>query len=117
MEALAETYHYELTSVADKLERGEDPERKSGYGAITEFREEILWKIRSVRANPQEIADKILEIIETPAGQRQLRYRVGPGGPGVERVNAVTSEVQAEMLDAFGVARLAKFKTAHGGAE
>ena len=130
MEALAETYRYELaglgidsvilepgayaTPIVDKLERGGDPERKSGYGAIAQFPEDVLLQIRSSRANPQEIADKILQIIETPAGQRQLRYRVGPGGPGVERINAVTDEVQAQMLEAFGVAKLAKFKTASG---
>jgi len=133
MEALAETYHYELaglgidsvilepgaylTPIADRLERGEDPERKSGYGALTAFPEELLLKIRSSRGDPQEIADTILQIIETPAGQRKLRYRVGPGGPGVERINALTREVQAEMLEAFGVARLAKWKTARRGSQ
>ena len=130
MEALAETYRYELaglgidsvilepgayaTPIVDKLERGEDPERKSGYGAIARFPEDVLSQIRSSRANPQEIADKILQIIQTPAGQRQLRYRLGPGGPGVERINALTDEVQAQVLEAFGVAKLAKFNTASG---
>ena len=66
--------------------------------------------IRSSRANPQEIADKVLQIIETPAGQRNLRYRVGPGGPGVERINTLTDEVQAQLLEAFGISAAAKFK-------
>jgi len=127
MEALAETYRYELASlgidsvviepgayatpIMEKLERGEDPSRKSGYGEMAEIPEKIKARIGSSRANPQEIADIVALIIETPAGRRPLRYRVGPGGPGVERINALTDEVQAQVLEAFGVTSLAKFKT------
>lgn len=130
MEALAETYYYELagqgidsvilepgayaTSIADKLEAGEDSGRRAGYGEMAEVPEKILHRVRSSRANPQEIADKVLQIIETPAGQRQLRYRIGPGGPGVERINALTDEIQAQLLEAFGITRQARFKTSAG---
>jgi len=126
MEALAEVYRYELASqgidsvviepgayatpIMEKLERGEDPSRKSGYGEMAEIPEKILAKIAGSRANPQEIADTVLQIMEIPAGQRQLRYRVGPGGPGVQRINALTDEVQVQLLEAFGVTELAKFK-------
>jgi NAD(P)-dependent dehydrogenase (short-subunit alcohol dehydrogenase family) len=126
MEALAETYRYELASqgidsviiepgaystpIADKLEAGEDPERRAGYGEMAKVPAGVLQKVRNSRANPQEIADKVLQIIETPAGQRNLRYRIGPGGPGVERINALTDEIQAEVLEAFGIATAARFK-------
>lgn len=126
MEALAETYRYELaalgidsvivepgpyaTPIADKLETGEDEQRRAGYGEMAQVPWKILQGIRSSRANPQEIADKVLEIIETRAGERQLRYRVGGGGRGVERINALTDEIQAELLEAFGVGELARFK-------
>jgi NAD(P)-dependent dehydrogenase (short-subunit alcohol dehydrogenase family) len=132
MEALAETYRCELASqgidsvviepgayatpIMEKLERGEDPSRKIGYGEMAEIPERIRAKIGSSRANPQEIADIVLQIIETPAGQRPLRYRVGPGGPGVQRINALTDEVQAQLLEAFGITALAKFKTRTSGA-
>jgi NAD(P)-dependent dehydrogenase (short-subunit alcohol dehydrogenase family) len=127
MEALAETYRYELASqgidsvilepgaystpIADKVEAGEDPERKAGYGEMAGIPRNVLRMIRRSRANPQEIADQVLEIIDTPAGQRKLRYRVGPGGPGVERINTLTDEIQAQLLDAFGITEAAKFKT------
>lgn len=133
MEALAETYRYELASqgidsvilepgaystpIADKLEQGDDPERKAGYGEMAKVPASVLQKIRSSHANPQDIADKVLQIIETPAGQRKLRYRLGPGGPGVERINTLTDEVQAELLEAFGIAAAAKFKLPDGRAE
>jgi len=133
MEALAETYRYELASqgidsvilepgahstpIADKLESGEDPERKAGYGEMAKVPARVLQLIRNSRANPQQIADKVLEIIETPAGQRKLRYRVGPGGPGVERINTLTDEIQAELLEAFGITAAAKFKVPGGSAD
>jgi NAD(P)-dependent dehydrogenase (short-subunit alcohol dehydrogenase family) len=127
MEALAEVYRYELASqgidsvviepgayatpIMAKLERGEDPKRKAGYGDMAEVPEKLKAKIGSSRGNPQEIADAVLQIIETPPGQRQLRYRMGPGGPGVQRINALTDEVQAQMLEAFGITAQTKFKS------
>jgi len=126
LEALAETYRYELASqgidsvilepgayatpIADKLETGEDPERRTGYGEMEQVPGLVLQTIRSSRGNPQEIADKVLQIVQTPAGQRKLRYRVGPGGPGVERISALTDEIQAQLLEAFGITAAAKFK-------
>ena len=127
MEALAEVYRYELASqgidsvviepgayatpIMEKLERGEDPGRKTGYGEMAQVPEKLQAKIGSSRANPQEIADAVLQIIETPPGQRPMRYRVGPGGPGVQRINALTDEIQGQLLEAFGITPLAKFKT------
>jgi NAD(P)-dependent dehydrogenase (short-subunit alcohol dehydrogenase family) len=129
MEALAEVYRYELASlgidsvilepgayatpILAKLEKGEDPARNSGYGEMANVPEKLQAEIASSRANPQEIADAVLQIIETPAGQRQLRYRIGPGGPGVQRINALTDEVQEQLLNAFGIADLVRFRT-HG---
>jgi NAD(P)-dependent dehydrogenase (short-subunit alcohol dehydrogenase family) len=133
MEALAEAYRYELASlgidsvviepgayatpIMEKLESGEDPGRKSGYGEMAQVPDNLKAKIGSSRANPQEIADIVLQIMETPAGQRQLRYRVGPGGPGVQRINTLTDEVQAQMLEAFGITAQAKFKTRASGGD
>ena len=126
MEALAETYRYELaalgidsvviepgayaTPIMEKLERGEDPSRKPGYGEVAKIPDAIQAKIASSRANPQEIADAVLQIIETPAGHRKLRYRVGPGGAGVPRINELTDEIQADLLEAFGISALAQFR-------
>jgi hypothetical protein len=98
MEAIAEVYRYELSSlgidsvviepgaystpIIDKLEHGEDSGRKAGYGEMAQVPERIQNRIRGSRANAQDIADAVLQIIETPPGQRQMRYRMGPGGPG-----------------------------------
>ncbi len=133
MEALAETYRYELASlgidsvilepgayatpIMGKLERGEDPGRKTGYGEMAQVPEKLRAKIGSSRANPQEIADVVLKIIETPAGNRPMRYRAGPGGPGVQRINALTDEVQAQLMEAFGITEVTKFKKRSSAAQ
>jgi NAD(P)-dependent dehydrogenase (short-subunit alcohol dehydrogenase family) len=133
MEALAEVYRYELASlgidsvilepgahatpILDRLEKGEDPARASGYGDMAKVPENLKAMVAGSRANPQDIADAVLQIIETPAGQRQLRYRIGPGGPGVQKINTLTDEIQAQMLEAFGIAALTKFRTGRGAAK
>src|SRR5437879_10472090 len=133
LEALAEVYRYELASqgidsvviepdayatpIMEKLERGEDPGRKTGYGDMARVPEIVQARIGSSRANPQEIADVVLQIIQTPAGQRSIRYRLGPGGPGVERINTLTAEMQGQMLEAFGITALGEFKTATSGVD
>ena len=126
MEALAEAYRYELASqgidsvviepgayatpIIEKLEAGEDPARKAGYGETAKIPEKIKRQIASSRSNPQEIADAVLKIIETPAGERAVRYRVGTGAGGVEAINEVCARVQTQLLEAFGVAEETKFK-------
>jgi NAD(P)-dependent dehydrogenase (short-subunit alcohol dehydrogenase family) len=88
MEALAETYRYELaplgidsvviepgadpTAIMSKLAPGEDSGRISCYGEAAGLPERILALRSSSQANPQEIADSVLRIVETPACQRQL---------------------------------------------
>jgi NAD(P)-dependent dehydrogenase (short-subunit alcohol dehydrogenase family) len=127
MEALAEVYRYELASqgidsvviepgayatpMMEKLEPGKDPDRKAAYGETAQIPERVLNRMRGSRANPQEIGDAVLKIIETPAGQRKMRYRVGSGGlgPAVERINALTDEIQAHLLEALGLTGLTRF--------
>jgi NAD(P)-dependent dehydrogenase (short-subunit alcohol dehydrogenase family) len=125
MEALAEAYRYELASqgidsvviqpgayatpIMDKLEEGEEPARKEGYGETAKVPGMILEKLRGSRANPQEVADAVLRIIETPAGTRELRYRLGPGAGGVEAINEVCARAQTQLLEAFGISAATRF--------
>jgi NAD(P)-dependent dehydrogenase (short-subunit alcohol dehydrogenase family) len=127
MEALAEAYRYELASqgidsvviepgayatpIMEKLEEGDDPGRKEGYGETAKIPGMILEKLRGSRANPQEVADAVLRIIETPAGTRALRYRIGPGAGGVEAINEVCARVQAQLIEAYGIAAATRFVT------
>jgi NAD(P)-dependent dehydrogenase (short-subunit alcohol dehydrogenase family) len=125
LEAFAETYHYELaaqgiesvivepgqyeTPVFGNTVMASDEARTNTYGAIKEIPTKINAALLSTAGNPQDVADAILRIIETPAGEKQLRYIVSRAGLGVDQINALTNQVQANLLEAFGLAADTKF--------
>ncbi|HUI73518.1 MAG TPA: SDR family oxidoreductase [Candidatus Acidoferrum sp.] len=125
LEALTEALRYELassgidsvslepgayrTAILGKIEAGEDGARNAPYGRAQEVPGMIGAMLNQAAADPQEVADAVLQIIETPLGRRELRYRVGKGASGVEAINAVTKEQQEQMLTLFGVADFTKF--------
>jgi len=125
LEAFAETYHYELaaqgiesvivepgqydTPVFGNTVMAADEVRANAYGAIKEVPTKINAALLSTAGSPQEVADAVLGIIETPAGEKQLRYIVSRASLGVDQINALTNQVQANLLEAFGLAADTKF--------
>jgi NAD(P)-dependent dehydrogenase (short-subunit alcohol dehydrogenase family) len=125
LEALAEAYHYELaaqgiesvilepgayeTAVFGNSVAAADETRTNTYGAAKEIPARVNAALSSTTANAQEVADAVLRIIETPAGEKQLRYFVSPRSFGVDEINALTKQVQANVLEAFGLAADTKF--------
>jgi NAD(P)-dependent dehydrogenase (short-subunit alcohol dehydrogenase family) len=125
LEALAEAYSYELaaqgiesvilepgqyeTPIFGNTVTGADEARTNTYAAAKEFPARVNGALSSTAGNAQEVADAVLRIIETPAGERQLRYFVGPQNFGVDEINALTKQVQANVLEAFGLAADTKF--------
>ena len=125
MEALAEAYSYELagqgiesvivepgayeTPVFGNTVTAADEARTETYGAAREIPAKINGALSSSAGNAQEVADAVLRIIETPAGEKQLRYRVSAASFGVDEINALTKQVQAGVLEAFGLAGDTKF--------
>ncbi len=125
LEALAESYRYELaalgidsvilepgsyrTEIAGNLERATDATRRDAYGAAAGMADTIMRTLEQVAGDPQEIVDAVTRIIETPLGERPLRYRVGGGAGGVEQLNAMSAALQEQTLTAFGVAALTRF--------
>jgi NAD(P)-dependent dehydrogenase (short-subunit alcohol dehydrogenase family) len=126
LEALAEAYSYELAAQGIEsviVEPGQyetpifgntvvaaDQARAETYGAVKEFPAKINGALSSTAGNAQEVADTVLRIVESPAGKRQLRYFVSPQNFGVNEINALTNQVQASVLEAFGLAADTKFK-------
>jgi NAD(P)-dependent dehydrogenase (short-subunit alcohol dehydrogenase family) len=126
LEALAESYSYELaaqgiesvilqpgqyeTPIFGNTVTGADVARADTYGAAREFPAKVGGALASTAANAQEVADAVLRIIETPAGEKQLRYFVGPQDFGVEEINALSKQVQTEALEGFGLAADTKFR-------
>jgi NAD(P)-dependent dehydrogenase (short-subunit alcohol dehydrogenase family) len=125
LEALAEAYSYELaaqgiesvivepgqyeTPVFGNTVTAADVARTNTYGAVKEIPAKINAALSSTAGNAQEVADAVLRIIETPAGEKQLRYFVSPQNFGVDEINALSKQVQAKVLEAFGLAADTKF--------
>jgi NAD(P)-dependent dehydrogenase (short-subunit alcohol dehydrogenase family) len=125
LEALAEAYSYELaaqgiesvivepgayeTSVFGNTVTAADEARTDTYGAAKEIPAKIGAALSSGAGNAQEVADAVLRIIETPAGEKQLRYFVSPQEYGVGQINALSTQVQGSVLQALGVAANTKF--------
>ena len=119
MEALAEAYHYELaqqgiescivepgayqTPVFANLVQAADHSRTVTYGAANQIGNKIASGLSAAAANPQEVADIILSIVEAPAGQRKLRYPVHPSDLGLGTINEVCAQVQQRTLQVFGI--------------
>jgi NAD(P)-dependent dehydrogenase (short-subunit alcohol dehydrogenase family) len=126
LEALTEGYRYELAPAGvdvtliepggfasnywSKLMSPQDQDRANSYGALAEtpnkFWAGISGMMQSEQApSPQIVADAILNLIETPVGQRSFRTVVDPvtGGAGPAAINQVSSEIQSQLLEAFGL--------------
>src|SRR6202795_758017 len=125
LEALAEAYSYELaaqgiesvivepgayeTPVFGNTVTAADEGRASTYGSGKEIAAKVNAALSSGAGNAQEVADAVLRIIETPAGEKQLRYFVSPQKYGVDEINALSKQVQASVLEAFGLTADTKF--------
>jgi NAD(P)-dependent dehydrogenase (short-subunit alcohol dehydrogenase family) len=125
LEALAEAYSYELaaqgiesvivepgqyeTPVFGNTVMAADQARTDTYGAAKEFPAKVNGGLSSTAGNAQEVADAVLRIIETPAGEKQLRYFVSPQDFGLNQINALAKQVQTSVLEAFGLAADTKF--------
>jgi NAD(P)-dependent dehydrogenase (short-subunit alcohol dehydrogenase family) len=125
LEALAEAYSYELASqgiesvivepgayetpVFGNTVTAADQARTTTYGALQQMPAKVNAALSSSAGNAEEVADAVLRIIETPAGEKQLRYFVSPRKFGVDEINALSKKVQANVLEAFGLAADTKF--------
>ena len=125
LEALAEAYSYELASQGIEsviVEPGQyetpvfgntvmaaDQARTDTYGAVKEIPAKLNAALSSTAGNAQDVADAVLRIIETPAGEKQLRYFVSPQDFGLNEINTLSKRVQTNLLEAFGLAADTKF--------
>jgi NAD(P)-dependent dehydrogenase (short-subunit alcohol dehydrogenase family) len=125
LEALAESYRYELaaqgiesvivepgpyeTPVFGNTVKAADDARTNTYGAVKDIPAKLDAALSSTAGDPQEVADAVLKIIATPAGEKQLRYFVSRASLGVDEINALAHRVQTNLLEAFGLTADTKF--------
>jgi len=124
LEAIAETYRYELaplgidsvivepsaypTRLGAAALAPAEPDRLKAYGELAQLPERMMaglasWFASPQAPNPQLVADAILALIRAPSGTRPLRTTVG-GGP--DELNALSDRLQATMLQSQGLGAL-----------
>jgi NAD(P)-dependent dehydrogenase (short-subunit alcohol dehydrogenase family) len=122
---LAEAYRYELaaqgiesvivepgpyeTPVVSNMVRAADEARTDTYGALRQIPAKINAALSSMAGNAQDVADAVVRIIETPAGEKQLRYLISRESFGVDQINSLSQQVQANVLEAFGLTAETRF--------
>jgi NAD(P)-dependent dehydrogenase (short-subunit alcohol dehydrogenase family) len=132
LEALAEAYRYELSAhgvdsviVEPGLFRSnlyaakhgpDDRERAESYRETAEAARALLAGVEEMLAgndagDPQEVADAIVELVETPPGQRPLRTVVGEV-PAARAINEGAEPYARAMLDSLGLGHLAAISVA-----
>jgi NAD(P)-dependent dehydrogenase (short-subunit alcohol dehydrogenase family) len=131
LEALAESYSYELaaqgiesvivepgpyeTPVFGNTVKAADEARTNTYGAVKEIPAKLDAALSTTAGNAQEVADAVLKIIETPAGEKQLRYFVSLASLGLDEINALSHRVQTNLLEAFGLTADTKYRKGNAG--
>ena len=132
LEGLSETYRYELagtgvdvtiiepggfgTNFAANMESGADTDRLESYGPLAEMPAKLwgpfLEQLTAEDApNPQQVADAVLNLIKTPAGQRPLRTVVNPSGDEALRaINSTTDQIQSQMFEQMKIKDLLSVK-------
>lgn len=125
LEALVESYHYELagegiesisvqpgayaTAIGQNADKSADEARLASYGQGREIPTTLLANLGK-RRDPQEVADVVLRLIEMPRGKRPLRTGVGVTGDFVAQLDAFTNRIQGGLLNVFGLSSLTAFK-------
>ena len=133
VEAMAENYRAELsgfgvdscivepggfaTNFQEALLKPSDPGRESGYGDFANAPQQMFGSFEQALAanaeqKPQNVADAIAGLIETPAGQRSFRTPVDKMGMGdhIGPYNEHLDRVTAGIYEAFGIGDLLKLK-------
>lgn len=127
LEGLSEGLHYELrplgvdvaiiqpgafpTEMSQKIQAGSDASVVDGYKAIAGVPNKLFAAIgqifETVKPDPRDVADAVVNLIDLPKGQRPLRTVVDPAtGEMVNTANDAVKVEYAKVLAAFGLEEL-----------
>jgi NAD(P)-dependent dehydrogenase (short-subunit alcohol dehydrogenase family) len=127
LEGISEGLHYEVkrlgidvavvepgafpTEMQQKNNPASDQGVFEGYGAIAEFPNKMVTaltaEMQAKQPDPQQVADAIVKLIDTPQGQRPLRTVVDPiTGQYIDAANQAVTEQFAKGLTVFGMGEL-----------
>jgi len=133
MEALAETFRYELsqfgvdsvivepgpfrTGIQSRSEEPQDAVRVAEYGQMAMVASQVFGGLQQMVADPnlpvdpQLVVDAVLNLIATPPGRRPLRTVVGLDF-GTGTLNQTTSGVTTQALASLGLAHMENLTSA-----
>jgi NADP-dependent 3-hydroxy acid dehydrogenase YdfG len=132
VEALTDTYRYELsqsgidvvliqpgpypTKLYTSIQQPSDTERAAHYGDVANLPNGISEFLGGVFSgpdapDPHDIAEEIVSLIATPAGQRPARVVKGLSF-GADGANEATAPFQSGLISGLGFDALAKLKVA-----
>lgn len=122
LEAMGETLRYELsqlgidsvvlepgeyaTAIFGNATRGVDQTRAAEYGAVAEVPGKVLEGLAANKNDAQEVADRVVQLIETPVGSRPARSLVGGFAEQCQPINDVGLQLQTGAMQAFGLSDL-----------
>ncbi len=98
------------TNFLENMQQPLDTERVAEYGEAAHIPDQ-MWagmgeQLQGEGApDPQEVADAVISLTETPAGERPLRIVVDPmfGGEAPTAINNTTNQIQKELMENFGM--------------
>jgi NAD(P)-dependent dehydrogenase (short-subunit alcohol dehydrogenase family) len=125
LEGLSEASHYELrrlgvdiaiiqpggfpTEMSQKIQSGSDLSIIDDYKFMDEYSDKMFNSMNlmfeTVKPNPQEVADAVVNLISLPRGKRPLRTVVDPASIGkiTKNANDVVSNEYSKILMAYGM--------------
>ncbi len=127
LEALAESFRYDLatqgidsvivepgafpTEMGSNIVPGDEADILLEYGEMQQYLEQFTTGFEKLFSgpnipNPQDVANAVKKLIDTPTGQRPLRTVVDQNKEGIEAINTVSREVQNQLLEIFGMKKL-----------
>jgi NAD(P)-dependent dehydrogenase (short-subunit alcohol dehydrogenase family) len=122
LEAMAETLRYEVsqlgidaviiepgaypTEIFVKALAARDQPTIADYGAVAAVPGKVHEALASSRTDPQEVVNRVIEVIEMPAGLRPVRSLVGKFVEQFQPLNDAALQSQTTALQAFGLSDL-----------
>lgn len=127
LEGISEGLHYEVrplgvdvaivepgafpTEMQQKVNMASDLSVAEGYQAIVDVPAKMIATLgglmQTVKPDPQDVADAIVKLIDTPKGKRPLRTVVDPiTGEFVEQTNQAVAAQYEKGLERFGMGEL-----------
>jgi NADP-dependent 3-hydroxy acid dehydrogenase YdfG len=131
VEALTEGYRYELSQLGIDVVlvqpgayptglyghlNGGEADRTKSYGEVSNVQDGLLQILHGMfdgaeAPDPHDVAEAIVKLAATPAGQRPERVVVG-NGFGADAVNAAVRPIQGSMIGGLGLSGLEKLRIA-----